>query len=152
MNINEIILVTKWTIISGGNSPVLVNLPNNCSWEDITGQPADKLHPSPNVYLIKAFVTDAVYTTINGDNRFIVLARRQYDDQNPGTYTINNFDDQPTVTQLNNFKTSIINRFPGVNEDVLIEAGQAVFRAGLSRIEIINLLAKRWQRFLKAIT
>lgn len=147
-NVNEIVMCVKWS----GRLPECGLAPVNCTWEDITGQPTTILPCTPNVYLIRAFVTDPVYASINGDARFIVLARRQYDDQNSGVYLINNFDDVPTTIQLNNLKNLIISRFPGVNEDALTEAGQAIFRSGISRAEAIALLAARWQRFVKAVS
>lgn len=150
MNINEIVLCVKWVSDAAGNRPE-VTTPANCSWEDITGQPARSLPCTPNVYLIRAYVTDAVYAALNGDVRYIVLARRTFDDANPGTYTSNNFDSVPSGAQLTSLKNLILARFPGVDEDKLTEVGQAIFRAGLTRAEIITLLAKRWQRFVHAL-
>ena len=151
MNSNEIVLCVKWISDASGNRPDITT-PAGCSWEDITGQPAEQLPCSPNVYLIRARVTDSVLNAINTDTRFVVLARRTYDDANPETLTFNNFDDKPTATQLNTLKNLIISRFPGVDETSLTEAGQAIFKAGLTRGEIISLLARRWQQFIKAIT
>lgn len=149
-NENHIILCARWLSDASGNHPDM-DTPAGCRWQDITGQPAANLPCSPNVYLVEAWVTDGVYTAINGDARFIVLARQQYDTAAPETYLANNFDDKPTQTQLTNLKNLIVTRYPGVNDDALTEAGRAVFQAGVTRAEAIALLASRWQRFLKAV-
>lgn len=153
-NMNEIVMTVRWKSDDSGNGPDFTP-PAGCAWQDITGQPAaDRpgIPVTPNVYLIRAWVTDAVYTAINGDTRYIILARRQYDDATPDVDISNNFDSVPTGTQLNTLKNAILTRYPDVDEDKLTEAGRAVFRAELTRAQIIGILAARWARFLKAIT
>ncbi len=149
-NVNEVILTAQWAAGSK-NEPDMANLPAGCSWEDITGQPAANLPCTPNVYLVRAFLTDAAYTTVNADTRFIVLARRVFDSAIPGVYTSENYSEKPTAAQLTTLKNLVITRYPGVNDDALTEAGAAIFRAGLTRAEAIALLVARWRRFLKAI-
>jgi hypothetical protein len=150
-NINEVVMCVKWKSDANGNAPDFT-VPVGCSWEDITGQPAESLPCTPNVYLIRARLTDAVYTAVNGNPAFIILARRQYDDAAlEAVDIINTFNDKPTAAQLTTLKNLIITRFPGVDNDKLTDAGQAIFRAGLTRAEAIAILAKRWQQFIKAI-
>lgn len=154
-NINECILITRWVSDAQGNRPVFSGaMPAGCSYSDITGQAASILPCAPNVYLVRAFLTDTAYAFANGNANFIVLARRVYeivDAVTPIVYSFNNFDDVPTGAQLTALKNLIQTRYPDVNDDALTEAGQAIIHSGLTRQQIIDLIIPRWRRFVKAL-
>jgi hypothetical protein len=88
---------------------------------------------------------NALNTIISGNAsaNVFVLAQESYDDADPDNRT-GNFDAQPTAPQLTAFGTQLLARFPGLNAAQLQNAGQNILRAGLTRREIIQLLAQRF--------
>lgn len=48
-------------------------------WEDITATPSVQLSPSPNIYIIKAEVTEAVLNQIESDGTYHVLCAEVID-------------------------------------------------------------------------
>lgn len=149
-NLNEIVMAVAWISDQNGNRPNITT-PPGCSWTDITAQPSKNLPCAPNVYLVRAWVTDAIYTALNGDSRYLVVARRTYDDATLAE-SYNNLGEQPTGAQLTTLKNALIARFPGIDDDKLVLAGSAIISSGATRQQIITKLAQRWQAFLKAVT
>ncbi len=152
--INEIIVCTKWISDQDGNQPDFndfINLATNEAWEDITGQPAMNLPTIPSLYLIRARLFDANFNIVRNSNRFFILARRSWDDKTPDTITFSNLDNVPTTQQLKAFGDTILLRFPDADEGKLKENSKAIFKAGLTREQIINKLIIRWRRFEKAL-
>lgn len=151
--INEITVCTKWVDDSDGNRPDLgdfIAMETGEVLESMTGQPATKLPVTPDLYIIRARLFDANFNLVKNSNRFFILARKTWDDSDPGTFTFNNFDDVPNAQQLKAFGDTILARFPDVDADKLKENGQAIIKAGLTREQIINKLIVRWRRFEKA--
>lgn len=59
--------VTEWTgdgTEENPNHPTIDDVPGNKSWTDITGQPAQNLHPAPNVYVVEVTAEEAVLDAI----------------------------------------------------------------------------------------
>ena len=48
-------------------------------WEDVTGIPGTNLQPSPNIYVIKAEVTEAVLNNVELDNVYCILSAEAID-------------------------------------------------------------------------
>ena len=144
---NEIILATRWTIVDQTNQPDITT-PAGCAWEDLTGQPAENLPCAPNLYLIRARVTDPVLSTIQASPKYLILARQTTD--LAGEITYSNTEEQPSAAQLLALKDKILSQYPDMDEDKLTEAGKAILEAGLTRIEIITKLIARWKRFQHA--
>lgn len=42
-------------------------------WEDVTGQPSENIQPDPNLYIVRAEMTDAVLSDIEADATYEVL-------------------------------------------------------------------------------
>lgn len=74
---NTIHVLSPWTG-SGSeedpNRPLLRDVYQLVKWSDVTGTPADKLLPNPNLVMLKAVVTDEVLAQIQADIRFYVLS------------------------------------------------------------------------------
>jgi len=74
MNVAEII--TPWI---GTGTPADPNRPQLgddhalSKWEDVTGQPSANLKPLPNLFVVRAEMTDAVLTAIEADSTYEVL-------------------------------------------------------------------------------
>lgn len=135
-----------------GNDPEIETLVTKAvedAFSDATGQ----LNPATlatNIYLIDADVSAATATAINalisgsGTANVFVLASETYDDTDPNQVRTGNYDTTPTAGQLTTFGTELLNRFPGLNASQLQQAGQNIFRARLTRRQIIALLAQRF--------
>ena len=52
-------------------------------WEDITGTPTAQLTPSPNMYVLRAEVTEAVLSSIKSDGTYLVLSSEEIIDASP---------------------------------------------------------------------
>jgi len=52
-------------------------------WEDITGTPTAQLTPSPNMYVLRAEVTEAVLSSIESDGTYLVLSSEEIIDASP---------------------------------------------------------------------
>ena len=46
-------------------------------WEDITGTPSAQLTPSPNMYVLRVEVTEAVLSNIESDAVYLVLSSEE---------------------------------------------------------------------------
>jgi hypothetical protein len=46
-------------------------------WSDITGTPSAQLTPSPNMYVLRAEVTEAVLSDIESDGVYLVLSSEE---------------------------------------------------------------------------
>lgn len=56
------------------NKPQLVqDYPNYFSWTDVTGQPADNIPPSPDLFTVEAIYDAATFATISADPNYSVL-------------------------------------------------------------------------------
>lgn len=120
----------------------------NDSVTDLSGQ----FNPqglSTNIYLVDVDLGQAVATALNnaitgsGTLNAFVLAQESYDTASPAVRT-GNFDATPTAGQLTTFGTELSNRFPGLTVQQLQQAGVNILRAGLTRRQIIALLAQRF--------
>ena len=126
----------------------LVTMAPGDAISDITGQP-NPAGLATNIYLVDADLAqataNALNTLVSGNSsaNVFVLASESYDDASPDVRS-GNFDTQPTAGQLTTFGTELLNRFPGLTAQQLQNAGQNILRAGLTRRQIVTLLAQRF--------
>ena len=59
------------------NRPQLGDDYATLKWEDITGTPSAQLTPSPNMYVLRAEVTEAVLSDIESDGIYHVLSSEE---------------------------------------------------------------------------
>lgn len=136
---------------SGNNVPEIMDLvpfSANDSVTDLSGQ----INPqglATNIYLVDVDLSQAVATALNnaitasGTFNAFVLAQESYDTATPAVRA-GNFDATPTAGQLTTFGTELLNRFPGLNAQQLQQAGVNILRAGLTRRQIVALMAQRF--------
>ena len=72
---NDVTVLTYWTIVDGGNVPALTALlqPGD-SCQDITGQPAVNIAPDPNAVIWQLRCSDATLAVIEADPEHVVLS------------------------------------------------------------------------------
>lgn len=138
---HEIIVCVMWKT-NDENYPDFHVMRKNDVWEDITGN----CHLAP-IYLIRARVNDATLSDVQGSNKVIVLAKRTYEIvDNEEVESFNNYDETPTAQQLTVLYNFILDRFPGVDSDMLKENAQKILQQGYTRQQVINKLAKRFRK------
>lgn len=151
---NEIIIVCRWAGSGSNFYPAVADdAPQGTGIEitDETGQVPTVVPCSPNVCFVRVRgLTNAQLTAVQGMNQYFILMTETYDNVT-NVVSASNYHTEPTGPQLIAFRDAIIARFPGVNEDALTLFGQTVFRAGLTRWQILMLLRERWQLFPKLV-
>lgn len=149
---NRAIVATRWKSTPGFNAPALLDdLPSGLSVTDITAQDDRIIPPAPNIYIVEVDgLTTAQLTALNALPAYFVLMSESYDDET-GTVSASTYDQVPSGAQLTAFGNAIKTRFPDVDDDKLTDAGRAIFRAGLTRRQILAELVRRWQKFEKGV-
>ncbi len=70
-------ILTPWQISEedGFHSvqPLLASKYALSAWQDVTGQPAANLVPSPNLFIVQALANAATYAQIENDPVFLIL-------------------------------------------------------------------------------
>lgn len=74
---NRAEIITPWigtgATTADANRPQLGDDHTLSRWEDVTGQPSENLHPTPNLFIVRANMTDAVLAAIETDPTYEVL-------------------------------------------------------------------------------
>lgn len=136
---NEIIVCVMWKT-DDGNYPDFPSLRSGDAWEDITGNYA----PAP-IYLLRARVNNTTLSDIQGSNKAIILAKRTYEIvDNEEVESFNNYAETPTAQQLTVLYNLILDRFPGVDSEMLKENGREIIQQGYTRQQIIDKAAERF--------
>ena len=74
-------IITPW---SGAGTekdayrPMLCDVFEIASWQDITGQSSENLQPSPNLYVVEVETENSILEKIETDTRFRVLWSEQF--------------------------------------------------------------------------
>ena len=63
--------------IENANRPQLGDDYATIRWSDITGTPSAQLAPSPNMYVLRAEVTEAILSDIESDGVYLVLSSEE---------------------------------------------------------------------------
>ena len=82
---NRAEVMTPWVAAIPGddmsaNHPKLMDDHALQGWEDITGQPAENLSPTPNIYVIRITCDDITLAAIEADLQYEVLTSEVIDE------------------------------------------------------------------------
>lgn len=141
-NVSRAAVLTVWRSNADGLGAQLPDLVTLRAGDSVTVIVPDVVDGAAGVALVEFSGAAATLTEINALSGVLVLASEVYDDDT-GARQSGNFDNTPTAGQLTTLRNLLTARFPALDPERLNDAGQAILRAGLTRRQILTLLARR---------
>jgi len=138
MNKNEVYVLVAWSSDNGGYCPDVPDRRMGDAWEDVTGK-----YSNAPAYIIKKILCDDTLVDMEAHDHAVILGRRTFDSMDVETDIYNDLDVDPPAQYLVDIVQLILARFPGINPGILRKGGHDIFRAGLTRRDIIGELVER---------